>query len=222
MNTKHILAIAVAGLLLGVSGAASAADCALVANNLIQNCGFESSPTDFTGWTLSGTDTTYPQGAQYYGIEQQDPFPVATGGTAPDGGQNQAFVSDPYNPLTLSQTVATTAGASYTVSFAVAQYDVNEPEDTSFVNSLAANFGGSALVTLTNSADFAYTTYSFDVAATSASSTFSLAMTDLTGEWLIDDVAVTADVAAVPETSTTVLMSAGLLALGLAARRKRQ
>jgi len=222
MNTKQTLAVAVAGLLLGVSGAASAADCALVANNLITNCGFEASPTDFTGWTLSGTDTTYPQGAQYYGIEQQDPFPVATGGTAPDGGQNQAFVSDPYNVLTLSQAVATTVGFSYTVSFAVAEFDPNSPYDTSFTNSLNATFGGSTLVTVTNSPDFAYETYSFDVAATSASSTFSLAMTDLTGEWLVDDVAVTADVAAVPETSTTVLMGAGLLALGLAARRKPQ
>lgn len=218
MNTKHTLAVAVAALLLGVCGAASAADCALVADNLITNCGFEASSTSFTGWTLTGTDTTYPQGAQYYGIEQQDPFPVATGGTAPDGGQNQVFVSDPYNVLTLSQAVATTAGVTYTVSFAVAQYDVNSPEDTSFVNSLVATFGASTLVTVTNSPDFAYSTDSFDVAATSASSTFSLAMTDLTGEWLIDDVAVTA---AVPEASTTVLMGAGLLALGWAARRKR-
>jgi hypothetical protein len=215
MNTQHTLAAAAAVLLLGVSTAASA-DCALVANNLISNCGFEASATDFTGWTVSGTDAP-SQLNNFYGVESGADLVT---NVAPHGGANQAWVYDPANTLTLSQTFATVSGATYTVSF----YAQQSALDGNLVakNALKASFGTATLVTLTNVATSAYTLYTYDVAAAASSTTFSIGMTDTSGQWLLDDFAVTADaVVAVPETSTPLLMGAGLLALGFAARRKR-
>jgi hypothetical protein len=210
MNTKHTLTAAAAALLLGISTAASA-DCTSAAN-LIANCGFETG--DFQGWTVAGKDTPVQEG-NFYGVEQDDPL-----GIAANGGSSQAYVLDPVNTLTLSQTFATKVGADYTVSFYVDQNALDG--DPLKSNSLKATFGTSSLLTMTNVADSAYTLYTYDVTATQASTTFSVAMIDETGQWLLDDFSVTRDVPAVPEAPTPLLMGAGLLALGFAARRKQQ
>jgi len=214
MKTIHSLAAIAAALAFGAP--AWAADVCQTGSNLVANCGFESGT--FDGWTVSGTDVPFAQGA-LYGVETADPYPVATGGTAPASGDFQAFFSDQVaNPITLSQTFATSVGTTYTVSFALAQYDVNDPYDTSFINALTASFGGSTLLTIKNSADFGYTTYTYDVLATSSSSTFQIVTGDTTGEFLVDSVSVAAPV---PEPAAPLMVAAGLGLLAIVARRRR-
>ena len=214
MKTIHSLAAIAAALTFGAP--AWAADVCQAGNNLIANCGFESGT--FDGWTVSGTDAPVQEG-NLYGVEAADPFPTATGGTAPSSGDFQAyFLDQATHPITLSQTFGTKVGTTYTVSFALAQYDVNDPFDTSFVNSLAASFGGSTLLSLTNSADFGYTTYTYDVLATSSTSTFAIVTSDTTGEFLVDSVSVAAPV---PEPAAPLMVVAGLGLLASIARRRR-
>ena len=215
MKTIHSLAAIAATL--AFAAPTWAADVCQAGNNLVANCGFESG--SFDGWTVSGTDVPAAEDV-LYGVETADPFPTATGGTAPSSGDFQAFFSDQTaNPITLSQTFATTIGTTYTVSFALAQYDVNDPFDTSFVNSLAASFGGSTLLSVKNSADFGYTTYTYDVLATSSTSTFKIVTGDTTGEFLLDSVSVAAPV---PEPATPLMVAAGLGLLASIARRRRR
>lgn len=215
MKTIHSLAAIAAALVFGAP--AWAADVCQAGNNLIANCGFESGT--FDGWTVSGTDVPFSENV-LYGVETADPFPTATGGTAPSSGDFQAyFLDQAANPITLSQTFATTIGTTYTVSFALAQYDVNDPFDKTFVNSLAASFGGSTLLSLTNSADFGYKTYSYDVLATSSTSTFEIVTSDTTGEFLVDSISVAAPV---PEPAAPLMVVAGLGLLASIARRRRR
>ena len=214
MKTIHSLAAIAAAL--AFAAPAWAADVCQTGGNLVANCGFESGT--FDGWTVAGTDVPAAQDV-LYGVETADPYPIATGGTAPSSGDFQAYFSDQAaNPITLSQTFATKVGTTYTVSFALAQYDVNDPFDTSFVNALAASFGGSTLLTFKNSADFGYTTYTYDVTATSASSTFQIVTSDTTGEFLVDSVSVAAPV---PEPAAPLMIAAGLGLLATIARRRR-
>jgi PEP-CTERM motif len=215
MKTIHSLAAIAAALTFGAP--AWAADVCQAGNNLIANCGFESGT--FDGWTVSGTDVPRAENL-FYGVETADPFPSATGGTTPSSGDFQAFFLDQAaHPITLSQTFGTKVGTTYTVSFALAQYDVNDPFDTSFINSLVASFGGSTLLSLTNSADLDYATYTYDVLATSSTSTFEIVTSDTTGEFLLDSVSVAAPV---PEPAAPLMVVAGLGLLASIARRRRR
>ena len=215
MKTIHSLAAIAATL--AFAAPAWATDVCQAGNNLINNCGFESGV--FDGWTVSGTDV--PSSENFlYGVETVDPYPTVTNGTAPSSGDFQAFFSDQaHNPITLSQTFGTKIGTTYTVSFALAQYDVNDPFDTTFINSLVASFGGATLLSLKSSPDFGYMTYSYDVLATSSMSTFQIVTSDTTGEFLVDSVSVAAPV---PEPAAPLMLVAGLGLLASVARRRRR
>ena len=189
--------------------------CDAPAGNLAANCGFELG--SFTDWTLTGNDVTSGLLGNLYGVEQgNDPIV----GTAPNSGSFQAYFSDLVsNATTITQTISTVASDTYTVSFELAQ-QLEGPGTVN--NSVAVSFGGTTLATLTNVGVEGYTLYSYTGTATSGSSVLSLKLGDDIGEFLLDDVTVTQNAAAVPNPSNAWLMLAGLgLGGGAFAFRRR-
>ncbi len=182
-------------LTLGAAALAPSAHAQLVANG-----GFEAG--DFTGWTLAGnadftsnSPNTFVFGAAHSGDYAAFFAPVATDGI-------------------LSQTVATTPGQAYIVSYWLAVG--SDPTGHIFTpNDFSASFGGTSLskeinLTATDGhAEFAddYTRYSYTAVATSASSVLQFNLRDDNAYFRLDDISVNA--APVPEASAT--LSLGLL-----------
>jgi hypothetical protein len=137
-------------------------------------------------------------------------FNTAIGeGAVPHSGNQFAYLDDGNTPNTLSQTLATTVGQSYVVSYWVAD---NDP------NSLVVNFGDQNLFTglaptlgVGAAGDYVNATFIVTADAPSTNLTF-------TGQWLgfdgdygtiLDDVSVTA--ASAPEPATLAFSASGLL-----------
>lgn len=198
--------------LAGLSPAsASTIDCLANPTNQLNNCGFETG--DFTSWALSGHDVPLEQG-NLYGVEGTDPFPLP-GGTAPNSGNFQAFFADQFaDPTTLSQTIATAPGSTYTISFSLAQFLVGPG---AVKNSAVVTFDGVTLLNLTNIAEQPYTLYTFSALANSSSTALSFEFGNDIGEFLLDDVSVAT---AAPEPSSGALLLIGGLLLGWIGHRK--
>lgn len=166
------------------------------AQNLVINPGFETG--DFTGYTTGGNfefssvNTNMP----HSGIYAAQLGPVGADGT-------------------LSQDIATAIGQSYAVSFFLANQDTSGgPSDFS------ASFAGMTGYSVVNAPQFDYTQITFDVTATSSTSTLQFNFANNPNYWFVDDVSVTA---AVPEPSTVALLSViGAGALCFCGWRKRK
>src|SRR6266550_3746969 len=164
--------------------------------NLITNPGFETG--DFTGWThtfglVVGTDLGIP----------------------PHSGNFQAELK-PSNG-SLSQSVATTPGASYTINFFLALASAGP------LNSFSVSWGGVNLLSLTNQQPFGYTEYTFNVTASPGGSTALLFQynTPLGNEfWLLDDVSVNPAGVGVPDAGSPLPLL-GCALLGLAGLRRK-
>ena len=224
MKTSSVLrATALATGLLAAATASQAvtpaSNCDALSGNLVTNCGFEAATPDLTGWTVTGYDATAGTLGSVYGAETGiDPDNIA-----PHSGDNQAYFGNLVgNPLTLTQTIATTIGASYTVSFYAAQ-DTTPPSTADFnSNILSASFAGVTGVNLTKVAMEGYTLYSFTAVATSTSSTLNITLGNDNGQFLLDDVSVVGPaVSPVPEPNPALLLSAGLGVIGLLRSRRR-
>ena len=202
---KNIISILCAGSALALAAQSSQAQsiCDAAVGNLVSNCGFETG--DFTAWATSGNDVTNGLLGNLYGVETgADPIV----GTLPNSGLDQAYFSDIVsNATTISQSLSTVASDTYTVSFELAQ----QLEGPGTVNNTAVvSFGGTTLATLTNVGVEGYTLYSYTATATSASSLLSLKFGDDIGEFLLDDVTVTASAPAVPNPANALLLLSGL------------
>jgi len=163
--------------------------------NLIMNPGFETG--DFTGWTASGD-------AGVFGT---------IGGVAPHSGNFQAVFS---GISSLTQSVATTPGASYTIDFFLAN---TAPPPNSFL----VSWGGSTIFSLTNQgSSTSYTEYTFTETASTASTAlhFQFVTQGLGGAWFLDDVSVNPAGVGVPDGGSTVSLL-GFACLGLAALRRK-
>jgi hypothetical protein len=153
--------------------------------NLITNPGFETG--DFTGWFAPTSSVV-----------------GAFGGVSPHTGNFQAVN---FGGGTLSQTLATTAGQSYTVDFWAA---------TNGGGQFQVLWGGSTVFSHLFAGPTGYTEFTFNVTASSAST--PIQFQDLFGFLFLDDISVTP--AGVPDGGSTVSLL-GCALLGLAALRRK-
>ena len=191
-----VLRLAIAGLV------ACAAACPALAQNLVQNPGFESTPTggasspDWTLDTTSGTTYVNGQGTAYTGVWAVD---FAAAGAAAD------------SQGTLSQTITTTPSTYYTVSFFLA--NEGGPHNT-----FLATFGGQTVLSLTDASAFSYKEFTTTIRVTSRSSVLAFTGEQDPSDFLLDDVSVEAG--PLPVTGSG-LLSFGIVLAGFAVRRMR-
>ena len=143
--------------------------------NLIANGNFATG--DFTDWTLGGNDTN----ALHL---NQCPRCQHLCGRFDSSGAD----------ATLSQTIATTAGQTYTLSFWLNMQDGS-------ANNFSALWDGQAVLSLTNVVNSSgYTEYTYVVTATSSTSTLEFSAAG--SPWFVDNVSLTATVPTPPVISS--------------------
>ena len=171
------------------------------AQNLVNNGSFETG--DFSGWTEGGnfqfTQVVTGPFSVYSGAEDGN-FYVTMGPVGSDG--------------TLSQTIADSAGAQYTLSFWFGSNGDN-PSDFS------VSWDGTNLLSLTNpNTGVNWTQFTFQVTGT-GSDTLQFAFRDDPAYMALDNVSLTENSGqSVPEPSSFLLLGTGVLGLGGIARRK--
>jgi len=162
------------------------------AASLVVNGGFETG--DFTGWTGGFPDNFVASG---------DSFLVHS------GAYGVAFGSTRLSHL--SQTLTTTVGTTYDVSFWL---DSNGPR-----NRVKLSWGGSSIFNEKNIAPDGWTEYSFTETATSSSTLLSFGLKQVSGYSGLDDISVT-PMSAVPEPSTWAMMLLGFGGICYIANRR--
>lgn len=158
--------------------------------NLINNGSFETG--NFSGWTQSGN-------VGFTGV-------VA-------GGQSGSF-SASFGPVgsvgSISQTIATTIGLVYDLSYWLAN-------DGGTPNSFSVNANAASLISLLNAPAFGYQLYTQTFTAAAASTTISFNFQQNPAWWHLDNISLTST--NVPAPATLALLGLGLAGLSFSRRR---
>ena len=139
--------------------------------NLVANGNFATG--DFTDWTLGGNDSnaSSPQIFIDTNAEGSSTYAAGLGSIGADG--------------TLSQSIATTAGQTYTLSFWL-------QNEASGSNDFTAMWDGQPVLALTNASAFGYTEYTFTVTAFGSTSTLEFSAANGPSQWNFDNISLTA------------------------------
>ena len=151
--------------------------------NLVTNGSFETD--SFTGWTLGGNDA----GAQIVidGRAEQGNYAAEMGSVGSNGS--------------ISQAISTTPGQEYQLTFWLA----NDPNGAAATpNDFTAKWNGTTLLSLTNAPQQGYTEYTYDVVATSSSTTLEFDARQDPSFWNLDNISVTALGPVAPAVSSLV------------------
>jgi hypothetical protein len=177
--------------------AAVAIVCAAHAN-LIANGGFETG--DFTDWSLSGNTGFTGVSGNFEGINPYD-------------GNYQGYFGAVGSLGFLDQTIATTAGQTYTLSFWLAN-EGGTPSEWS------VSAGGNTLADVPNPGGFGYTEFFDSFTATGSTTDIGFGFRQDPAYFLLDDVSVVPG-GSVPDATTSVaLLGLGLGGLFLVRRRQ--
>ena len=197
--THRLVPAALIAALIGLTGGSARA-------NLVTNGGFEAG--SLSGWGTSGTGIAIDATFAYSGL-----YDAAF----------TALSTDP-NPGILSQSIATTPGQAYTLSFALLDQTSLQGSE-----SFVVTFGGfsdTILATSLNAA--AYTSFVLTIGASNVTSTstalsFQGLQDPLTASpaFNLDDVTLTANIAAVPEPSGIALLAGAVAMLAAGVSRRR-
>jgi hypothetical protein len=180
---------------------------------------FASGSTGITGWTVVGPEASVVSGTF---TSECCTFP------AEDGNQWLDLTGDVSNTVEgVQQTVATTMGTQYTLSFWVG--NIFDPGGiygtTSTVDVRLGGLGGTLLGAFTNSSTTRGTQvwqqFATSFTATGSSTTLDFLNADPASDNSngLDNVALTVGAAGIPEPGTLSLLGLGILGLGLVRRR---
>jgi hypothetical protein len=207
---KCVLTVAVLAATLASSSAfAGASICNADPNDPVANCGFETG--DFTDWTLSGAYALSQ--TNLFGVDSYDAYSGNYGAyfanTASTPGTYLAA-----NNLVMSQNVTLEEGRKYTLSFFLAQ---STPTFSGYTNYFGVSFDSATLFSETAAAATSgFVEYTYTVTGQYGANALAFSFQNDDGDWSIDDV----DLTQIPEPSSMALLGAGLLGIGLLARRR--
>jgi hypothetical protein len=196
LNKLVRIALTLTVLVFGTVGFAHAG------SNLVTNGSFETG--DFTGWTLSG-DTTFT------GVCDATTCP---GGFTPEDGNYAAYFGPVGDTATISQSIATTPGDEYSLSFYLANPVGGTP------NYFSVTFGNSSFSFTNFGVAFGWQQFTLTTVATTDQTNLSFTFRNDPSYWFLDNVTVQQSGGSTPEPSTLVLFGSGALGLAGIARRK--
>jgi hypothetical protein len=183
------------------------------ASNIVSNGSFDldtpSSQTAPLGWTLASA----PDGSNFFVGNG-----LTFGAFSPPNSAN--FGAGASSDDVLSQTLATTAGTTYTFDFWLAHNNTDDANDFHVL------WGDVHVLDLLNSSYFDYTEYTFSETATGTSTTIAFEGRENPAWYSLDDVSVTPATVvrgevATPEPGTLFLLGTGLISVGILRRKKQ-